>query len=404
MRKTLLTVCALIASAGINSVMADQTIEIKDNGIAIVKTNEALNFEGTGLSTYYVTGVSNGEIVAKPTDGGFVLKNAILIVKGNKGTYTIPTNTANMGDPLTGNILQMANSGSTLKAQGEMSGLLKDISQIKTNNCGRENCFDMSNFSYVTTLDEALAYLIDGNRNTTFSTVFDDARTNLVTNGGSGEYGHLQFDLLKQCTGLKFSFIGRTGDWPDNPTHIVIYGSNDAAAFAEVDPAKNTDKWTQIADLDDIVTLSGKTIMSDYYTTPALSGSWRYIRVQVRMSQLLKNGVRTISHFLNGLIGYEYGEVQMYDANSKAKTTYKMDATGNFVKMTADETVSENTPYLQLDDNSYDVIRLSAVTGIGDIKVTEPATDNAYYDLMGRRVVAPQAGVYIHQGKKVVIK
>lgn len=404
MKKLLLTACALIASASMNTAMADQTIEIKDNGIAIVKTTEALNFHDTGLITYYITGVKNGEIVVKQTSGDRVLKDALIIVKGEKGTYTIPTNSANVGDALSGNILQIAASGSTLKAQGELSGLLKEISQIKTNNCGRENCYDMSDFSYVTTLDEALSNLIDGKRNTTFSTVMADATTNLVTNGGSGQYGHLQFDLLKQYTGLKFSFIGRTGDWPDNPTHIVIYGSNDAAAFAEVDPAKNTDKWTQIADLDDIVTLDGKTIMSDYYTTPALSGSWRYIRVQVRMSQLLKNGVRTISHFLNGLMGYEYGEVQMYDANSKAKTTYKMDGTGNFVKMTADETVSEDTPYLQVEDEGYDVIRLSAVTGIGDIKVTEPTADNAYYDLMGRRVVAPKAGVYIHQGKKVVIK
>lgn len=38
MKKLLLTACALIASASMNTAMADQTIEIKDNGIAIVKT------------------------------------------------------------------------------------------------------------------------------------------------------------------------------------------------------------------------------------------------------------------------------------------------------------------------------------------------------------------------------
>lgn len=42
-------------------------------------------------------------------------------------------------------------------------------------------------------------------------------------------------------------------------------------------------------------------------------------------------------------------------------------------------------------------------TGIYD--VTEPEADNKYYDLLGRQVVNPQhGGIYIHQGKKVVLQ
>ena len=42
-------------------------------------------------------------------------------------------------------------------------------------------------------------------------------------------------------------------------------------------------------------------------------------------------------------------------------------------------------------------------TGITDVTVVETA-DEAYYDLMGRRVAQPTAGIYIHGGKKVLVK
>ncbi len=44
------------------------------------------------------------------------------------------------------------------------------------------------------------------------------------------------------------------------------------------------------------------------------------------------------------------------------------------------------------------------MSGISDIKTTNLPTDDNYYDLTGRRVTNPTQGIYIHNGKKVVIK
>lgn len=54
-------------------------------------------------------------------------------------------------------------------------------------------------------------------------------------------------------------------------------------------------------------------------------------------------------------------------------------------------------PYLGFDDDETTDIDLTTVSG-------QRVTDNAYYDLSGRRVVQPTRGLYIVNGKKVVIK
>lgn len=53
---------------------------------------------------------------------------------------------------------------------------------------------------------------------------------------------------------------------------------------------------------------------------------------------------------------------------------------------------------------SFYAIPSTIVTGISTVSAAAAKTDNAFYDLMGRRVYAPQHGVYIHNGKKVVVK
>ena len=46
----------------------------------------------------------------------------------------------------------------------------------------------------------------------------------------------------------------------------------------------------------------------------------------------------------------------------------------------------------------------SATTGISVVMTSEPDGDAAVYDLSGRRVTEPSHGIYIQNGKKVVIK
>ena len=66
------------------------------------------------------------------------------------------------------------------------------------------------------------------------------------------------------------------------------------------------------------------------------------------------------------------------------------------------------SPYSQkvlvnLQDRTSEVVE-DPFSGIADIKTTNLPTDDNYYDLTGRRVANPTPGIYIHQGKKVIIK
>lgn len=70
-------------------------------------------------------------------------------------------------------------------------------------------------------------------------------------------------------------------------------------------------------------------------------------------------------------------------------------------------TLAAGKAYLTItaaDAKSFYALPSTIVTGISTVNAAAAKANNAYYDLMGRRVYAPQHGVFIHNGKKVVIK
>ena len=93
----------------------------------------------------------------------------------------------------------------------------------------------------------------------------------------------------------------------------------------------------------------------------------------------------------------------------------KINETGIFVLLNGDEgvgfykttkafTVGAHTAYLPpLAGGSRSFIGLNETTGISDMN-RETITNNRYFDLQGRRVLAPTKGLYIVNGKKVVVK
>ena len=44
------------------------------------------------------------------------------------------------------------------------------------------------------------------------------------------------------------------------------------------------------------------------------------------------------------------------------------------------------------------------VTGVNEVIGVKEVNDNSYYDLQGRKVTKPTKGLYIVNGKKVIIK
>ena len=70
-------------------------------------------------------------------------------------------------------------------------------------------------------------------------------------------------------------------------------------------------------------------------------------------------------------------------------------------------TLAKGKAYLTITASgakSFYALPSTIVTGISTVNAAAAKANNAFYDLMGRRVYAPQHGVFIHNGKKVVIK
>jgi len=51
-----------------------------------------------------------------------------------------------------------------------------------------------------------------------------------------------------------------------------------------------------------------------------------------------------------------------------------------------------------------DNIRMTSTSSIGQLSIDAPATDGPIYNLQGQRVVNPAPGIYIQNGKKVVVR
>ena len=86
---------------------------------------------------------------------------------------------------------------------------------------------------------------------------------------------------------------------------------------------------------------------------------------------------------------------------------YKKNA-GCFAKVTADLTIPEGLCYFTTAKSAgAREFRLEFgddTTGIEDAVKSEELKDKSYYDLQGRRVAQPTKGLYIVNGKKVMIK
>ena len=75
------------------------------------------------------------------------------------------------------------------------------------------------------------------------------------------------------------------------------------------------------------------------------------------------------------------------------------DYNGQFIGGTTDDDSSEFAKVMLLFDDE-----MGGVTEVNKVEVTTKRNDNAYYTLQGFKVLRPTKGIYIHNGKKIVIK
>ena len=75
------------------------------------------------------------------------------------------------------------------------------------------------------------------------------------------------------------------------------------------------------------------------------------------------------------------------------------DYNGQFIGGQTDDDSSEFAKVMLLFDDE-----MGGVTEVNKVEVTTKRNDNAYYTLQGFKVLRPTKGIYIHNGKKIVIK
>ncbi len=81
-----------------------------------------------------------------------------------------------------------------------------------------------------------------------------------------------------------------------------------------------------------------------------------------------------------------------------------------FYKLTANHTLADHKAYLETAEDIAPAARVAIIfdeeetTGVNEVSSLKAETRGEYYDLMGRKVAQPTRGLYIVNGKKVVIK
>ena len=109
---------------------------------------------------------------------------------------------------------------------------------------------------------------------------------------------------------------------------------------------------------------------------------------------------------VNAAEGYTITKCIFYDDANRTAT----DSEAPFVVETTEEDKTpkvNGTPILAYTSKGIKKIEVygyATSTGISGIKTADDSANGIYYDLQGRRVEKPTKGIYIVNGKKVVLK
>jgi hypothetical protein len=122
--------------------------------------------------------------------------------------------------------------------------------------------------------------------------------------------------------------------------------------------------------------------------------------------------VNVRAYYTNMLVG-NLGETIKIEETDGDKTNYYLSGKdGTFVSVSGNANIGKNKAYLQLPTSIFAGTRSIGISyddedGTTSIRNLTPALsegDGAWYTLQGQRVAKPGKGLYIHNGKKVIIK
>ena len=232
-----------------------------------------------------------------------------------------------------------------------------------------------------------LPYLIDGNTETIYHSIWDESFKSGTTNTGIG-WHNIQVNVGKEISKMKFRFNGRnnTDGWHDNPTHITLYGTNDDALWASTASADSS-KWTEIVDMtQDEYGFPGNDNAVSYQSPIIdLKGSYKYLRFVVKHVSTMDGGNRKDGFANPSITGvtFNLSEFQVYDGTpSETSEYYKVsgmkEACDAYDKLVAEaQTKIANLTVTEADIEAL----MAAAKAIDDLYVDRDALDNKLAEL-----------------------
>ncbi len=141
------------------------------------------------------------------------------------------------------------------------------------------------------------------------------------------------------------------------------------------------------------------------YILKGVEGKYELKVVDTEQDYPSQNYLKPIGDY-NGVVAASTAETYHYIFAKKNET-----GEIGFYKLTADHTLAAHKAYLETGTDVAGVnARVALIfddgeaTGVKEVKGLKAETRGEYYDLMGRKVAQPTRGLYIVNGKKVVIK
>jgi hypothetical protein len=118
------------------------------------------------------------------------------------------------------------------------------------------------------------------------------------------------------------------------------------------------------------------------------------------------------AYYVNMLVGNLGDAIKIEETDGDKTNYYLSGKDGSFVSVNGSANIGKNKAYLQLPTSVFGGTRSIGISyddedGATSIKDLAPALsegEGAWYTLQGQRVMNPGKGIYIHNGKKVVIK
>lgn len=339
-------------------------LTLDESGMKAVSLPVAFNAP-SGLSIYFVVSDSNGLPTFVKTKVRSVAANTPVILAGEAGNYTLSVEES--GETFPGNQLLSTHFGGVSIANGQTAYALRTNSEGKAvfAKCTAERGF--SAYFIYTGQDEATdTVLVEGN-----SKVFIDLTTSPTTYCPFADIDLTGIEDLQAYTATSFTdgtlTLSRIYNIPAG-TGVVLYGTPNTYVVPYA--TKNT------------------------YLANLLTG----VTEQTVLDQIENN-----------MTNYTLAE------GDQGIAFYRVDADG--------ETLNAGKAYLQLPTASVASIRAfqlfieeddlkgnvvdqenSPITGIDNVS-TNALSDKPVYDLQGRRVMTPaKGGIYIIDGRKVIVK